>query len=100
MDRFDEAIQKRLAVLVMSALAFGILVSNEVKAQQASASSTRQDGAPNAEGSGQDDTGQDFTSPQNLFQLRYQYKKAPGTGSLKGTLRTVTTDTLYLRSDF
>src|SRR5215469_2810557 len=104
MDRFDQVIQKRLAVLVMSALAFGILVSNEVKAQQASASSTRQDGVPNAEGggqgAGQDDTGQDFTSPQNLFQLRYQYKTAPGTGSLKGTIRTVTTDTLYLRSDF
>jgi len=34
------------------------------------------------------------------FSARYQYKTAPGTGSVKGTIRTVTTDTLYLRSDF
>jgi len=32
--------------------------------------------------------------------LRYQYKTAPGTGSAKGGIRTVTTDTSYLRSDF
>ena len=110
MDRFDQAIQKKLAVLVASGLALGIFAANEVKAQQASASSTRQDGVASAGGesggqnsgqdTGQDNTGQDFTSPQNLFQLRYQYKTAPGTGSLKGSIRTVTTDTLYLRSDF
>ena len=110
MDRFDQTIQKRLAVLVASALVLGIFAPNQVKAQQASASSTQQDGAASAGGessgqnsgqdTGQDNTGQDFTSPQNLFQLRYQYKTAPGTGSLKGSIRTVTTDTLYLRSDF
>jgi hypothetical protein len=110
MDRFDQTIQKRLAVLVASALAFGTFAPNEVKAQQASASTIQQDGAASAGGgsggqdsrqdTGQDNTGQDFTSPQNLFQLRYQYKTAPGTGSLKGTISTVTTDTLYLRSDF
>src|SRR6516164_9474721 len=102
MDRFDQTIQKRLAVLVVSALALGISTANEVKAQQASASSTQQDGAASGAGEngGQDNTGQDFTSPQNLFQLRYQYKTAPGTGSLRGSIRTVTTDTLYLRSDF
>ena len=97
---------KRVAVLVMSALALGIIAQKEVKAQQASASSTRQGEASSAgsensgQDTGQDNTGQDFTSPQNLFRLRYQYKTAPGTGSLKGTIRTVTTDTLYLRSDF
>jgi len=96
MDRFDRTIQKSLAVLVASALALGIFAPNEVKAQQASAS-----GGPNgAQDTGQDNTGQDFTSPQNLFQLRYQYKTAPGTGSVNGTIRAVTTDTLYLRSDF
>ena len=106
MDRFDQTVQKRVAVLVMSALALGIIAQKEVKAQQASASSTRQGEASSAgsensgQDTGQDNTGQDFTSPQNLFQLRYQYKTAPGTGSLKGTIRTVTTDTLYLRSDF
>jgi hypothetical protein len=73
-----------------------------VKAQQASVSSTRQDGAGGESGgqaTGQDDTGQDFTNPQNLFQLRYQYKTAPGT-DLKGAIRTVTTDTVTLRADF
>jgi hypothetical protein len=109
MDPFDYTIEKRLAVLVASALALGIFAPKEVKAQQASASSTQQDGAgaggvsggqSDGQGAAQDDTGQDFTSPENLFQLRYQYKTAPGTGSVKGTIRTVTTDTLYLRSDF
>src|SRR6516165_9828566 len=106
MDRFDQTVQKRVAVLVMSALALGIIAPKEVKAQQASASSTRQGEASSAgsensgQDTGQDNTGQDFTSPQNLFQLRYQYKTASGTGSLKGTIRTVTTDTLYLHSDF
>ena len=110
MDRFDQTIQKRLAVLVVSVLALGTSAANEVKAQQASASSTQQGTAASTGGesggqnsgqdTGQDNTGQDFTSPQNLFQLRYQYKTAPGTGSLKGSIRTVTTDTLYLRSDF
>jgi len=106
MDRFAQTIRKRLAVLVICVVAFGIFVPNEVKAEQSSASSTRQAEASSAGGESggqdtdQDNTGQDFTSPQNLFQLRYQYKTTPGTGSLKSTIRTVTTDTLYLRSDF
>ena len=98
-----------------SVLALGSSAPNEVKAQQASASLTQQDRAASGgsesggqngsqdthqDNTGQDNTGQDFTSPQNLFQLRYQYKTAPGTGSVKGSIRTVTTDTLYLRSDF
>jgi len=47
----------------------------------------------------QDNTGQDFTNPQNLFQVRYQYKTAPGTDP-NGNIRKVATDTLTLRSDF
>ena len=38
-------------------------------------------------------SGQDFTRPQNLFQLRDSYRTAPG------TTRPVTTDTLTLRAD-
>jgi hypothetical protein len=87
-------------------LALGICATNEVKAQQTSPSSTQQVGATDAssesggqdigqDNTGQDNTGQDFTSPQNLLQLRYQYKTAPGTGSVKGSIRTVSTDTLY-----
>jgi hypothetical protein len=69
----------------------------EVRAQQQSASPTQQDAAGSANS---ENTGQDFTSPENLFQLRYQYKTAPGTGSATGAIRTVTTGTLYLRSDY
>jgi len=101
MDGFDQTIQKRLAVLMASALTLAIFASNEVEAQQASVSSTQQDGAADAgsESGGRDNTGQDFTDAQNLFQLRYQYKTAPGT-DLKGNIRTVTTDTIDLRADF
>jgi hypothetical protein len=98
MDRFDQT--NRLAVLVVSALALGIFASNEVKAQQANVSPTQQGGGASAgaESGDKDNTGQDFTNPQNLFQLRYQYKTAPGT-DLQGNIRTVTTDTLTLRTD-
>ena len=92
-----QTIRHWLAILVVSAVAFAVFASNQLKAQQASASSNPQDTAASTSG---ENTGQDFTSPENLFQLRYQYKTAPGTGSVKGTIRTVTTDTLYLRSDF
>jgi hypothetical protein len=82
-----------LAILAVNAVALVILGSNEARAQQQGASSTQQDAAS-------ENTGQDFTSPENLFQLRFQYKTAPGTGSTSGSIRTVTTDTLYLRSDY
>ena len=92
---------KRLAVFGTSALVLGIFVLNEVNAQQLSVSPTQQDGAASAggESGGKDDAGQDFTNPQILFQLRYQYRTAPGT-DLNGNIRKVTTDTLTLRSDF
>ena len=92
------------------ALALGIFAPSEVKAQQSSASSTQQDAAVSAGGESggqnggqatfQDSAGHDFTSPEDLFQLRYRYNTAPGPGSVKGTTRKVTTDTLYLRLDF
>jgi hypothetical protein len=43
--------------------------------------------------------GQDFTRPETLFQLRYVYETAPGSGSIPGTIRTVTRDAAVLRSD-
>jgi len=86
-----------LAILASNALAFGMLASGDARAQQQSASPTQQDSGASAVG---ENTGQDFTNPENLFQLRYEYKTAPGTGSTAGTTRTVTTDTLYLRSDY
>jgi hypothetical protein len=47
-----------------------------------------------------ENNGQDFTRPENLFQLRYLFRTSPGTGSSPGTIRTVTTDSAVLRSDF
>ena len=46
-------------------------------------------------------TGQDFFKPpQNLFQLMYGYKTAPGSGGTPGAAATtVTTDTVNLRLD-
>ena len=95
MHRIGQTIRPWLAILLGSAVALGIFASNQLKAQQARASWNQQDTVGSDE-----NTGQDFTSPENLFQLRYQYKTSPGTGSAKGSIRTVTTDTLYLRSDF
>jgi hypothetical protein len=42
---------------------------------------------------------QDFTRPQNLFQLRYVYQTSPGSGSETGTIHTVTSDQVILRTD-
>ena len=40
-----------------------------------------------------------FKPPENLFQLRYQYRTAPGSGSTPGSIATVTTDQIRLRLD-
>jgi hypothetical protein len=40
-----------------------------------------------------------FRPPANLFQMMEQYRTAPGSGSTKGSLRDVTTETLNLRYD-
>jgi hypothetical protein len=45
-------------------------------------------------------TGQDFfRPPKNMFQLMYEYRTAPGSGSTPGSIDTVTTNTLNLRLD-
>ena len=41
----------------------------------------------------------DILNPENLFQLYYGVKTAPGSGP-NGTIRTVTTDTFKLRGDY
>ena len=89
--------QRSMAILASNVVALVLFASNEASAQQQSTSSSQQDTAASA---GSENAGQDFTNPENLFQLRFQYKTAPGTGSTSGTIRTVTTDTLYLRSDY
>ena len=46
-----------------------------------------------------ENTDQDFVRPLNMFQLRYEYETAPGSGSEKGTISTVTSDIVTLRAD-
>jgi hypothetical protein len=45
------------------------------------------------------DPGADFTRPANLFQLRYEYRSAPGSGAENGTTNEVMTDTVGIRLD-
>jgi hypothetical protein len=72
----------------------GIFVLNQAEAQQ-SPSPQGTDA-----GSTVENNGQDFTRPENLFQLRNIYQTAPGSGITPGTIRTVTTDTTVLRADY
>ena len=45
-------------------------------------------------------SGEDYLRPPpNLFQLLYEYKTAPGSGSTAGSIGTVTTDEIKLRAD-
>ena len=90
---FGERQWGRFAFCVAGAL-FGVLATGEATAQQAA--TTQQ--AVNA-GNVVENNGEDFTRPQTLFQLRYLYQTAPGRGSVPGTIRTVTTDLVILRSD-
>jgi hypothetical protein len=72
-------------------MALAIVAFDQAEAQQGQT-------APSANAS-TDNNGQDFTRPQNLFQLRYEYRTAPGSGSVPGTIRTVTTDSVIRRAD-
>jgi hypothetical protein len=47
-----------------------------------------------------DNNGEDFTRPEDLFQLRYLYQTALGSGAAKGTTREVTSDNMIARADF
>lgn len=51
------------------------------------------------DGASVDNNGQDFTRPENLFQIRNLYQTAPGRGSAPGTFRTVTSTITVLRAD-
>jgi hypothetical protein len=46
-----------------------------------------------------ENSGDDFARPLNLFQLFYEHKAAPGSGSTKGTINEVTSDIVNLRLD-
>jgi hypothetical protein len=79
-----------VAFRLASAVAFCTLVLDQAKAQQSPPSSQQDNGAGD---------GEDFTRPRTLFQLRYIYQTAPGSGAIPGTTRTVTSDQAVLRSD-
>ena len=83
----------RLAPRLVGVAAFGLIVVSQASAQQNSSP------AQPAAGAAAGNNGEDFTRPQTLFQLRYLYQTAPGSGSVLGTIRTVTTNSLILRSD-
>ena len=78
------------AAFVAATISFVVL--DEAKAQHGPTSSQSAASAGTAE-----NDGQDFTRPANLFQLRYVYQTAPGTGAVPGSIRTVTTDRAVLR---
>ena len=71
----------------------GVTTPQQACAQQASTPSQQ-----NSDGSAENN-GQDFTRPLNLFQVRGEYRTAPGSGSEPGSLRTVSTEETILRSD-
>jgi hypothetical protein len=74
---------------------FGIATLQPAGAQQASTQSQQSGGA----GAATENNGEDFTRPLNLFQVRGEYRTAPGGGSEPGSIRTVSTEETVLRSD-
>jgi hypothetical protein len=81
-------------VRLITASAVTIPAFNAAEAQQ-DLSESQQGGA----GATPENNGQDFTRPETLFQARYVYQTAPGDGVLSGTMRSVATDLVVLRSD-
>ena len=73
----------------------GVVTLKPAAAQQAPSPPQQNSGA----GAGGENNGEDFTRPLNLFQIRGEYRSAPGNGSDPGTLRTVRTEQVILRSD-
>lgn len=51
------------------------------------------------QGQAEENIGEDFVRPLNLFQLMYGYRTAPGAGAQPGTITEVTTETFNLRLD-
>lgn len=82
--------QRKISRLLVSGLLLATIALQSVAA--ASQELNSNDQAPN--------TGEDFFKPpQNLFQLLYGYRTAPGSGETPGSIATVTTDTVNLRLD-
>src|ERR1700677_3575365 len=81
-------------VLVGKALMSGCLLAVVALRPTAAAS---QEASPPAQIA---NTGDDFfRPPSNLFQMMSQYRTTPGSGSIPGSIRDTTTETLNLRFD-
>jgi hypothetical protein len=86
--------ERKNLVLVFHALIVGCLVAAVALRPTVAISQEASSQAQNA------NTGDDFfRPPPNLFQMMYQYRTAPGSGSTPGSIRDVTTETLNLRVD-
>jgi hypothetical protein len=83
-------------VISIGAAPGGLLPSVSKAAQQDQTTSQQGASAPDTP----ENNGQDFTRPENLFQLRYLDQTAPGNGAAKGTTREVTSDNVILRMDY
>jgi hypothetical protein len=81
-----------------SSAALGLVAPQQADAQQAG-SQQQQPGLQQAGVGAEENNGEDFTRPENLIQSRFIYQTAPGSGSLPGTIRTVTTGMAVVRSD-
>ena len=67
-----------IAVRLAGVIALAVAALNEAKAQQGLPASPQNAGASPAV----ENNGQDFTRPETLFQLRYFYQTAPGSGAI------------------
>jgi hypothetical protein len=83
----------RLAARLACVAAFALIAVSKASAQQS------QPPTQPPAGVAAENNCEDFTRPQTLLQLRYLYQTAPGSSTVPGTFRTVTTDSLILRSD-
>ncbi len=84
-----------MVAIGLAGSALSMIARDEVSAQQGSPASLQDGGVASAF----INNGQDFTRPETLFQLRYLYQTNPGSGAVPGTIRTVTRDSVILRSD-
>ena len=84
-----------LATGLAGAAMLSVVTVKPATAQQTPSPPQQNSGA----GAGGENNGEDFTRPLNLFQIRGEYRSAAGNGSDPGTLRTVRTEQVILRSD-
>jgi hypothetical protein len=94
-EGFRNEIALRLAAGALVFAALSQAGVEQASAQQTQAVSQQSSGS----GPGTENNDEDFTRPENLIQTRFVYQTAPGSGTLPGTIRTVTTGTMVLRSD-